>query len=37
MKAAEFLKSKGYKNLNVIAGGITVGQNGNTLNYNIPD
>ena len=38
MKAAEFLKSKGYKNLNVIAGGITSWvKNGNTLNYNIPD
>ena len=38
MKAAEFLKSKGYKNLNVIEGGITSWvKNGNTLNYNIPD
>ena len=38
MKAAEFLKSKGYKNLNVLEGGITSWvKNGNTLNYNIPD
>ena len=37
MKAAEFLKSKGYKILMLSREELLWVKNGNTLNYNIPD